>query len=167
MSVGMILAEQLEGTRDWTRKLIKDLKEADWTYQPAPGLAHALWTCGHLAASQDVLVHVRVLGRPSILDPAFAAHFPMGQAVRSAAEHDYPPIESVLRVMEDVHRQTLEVVKGLRDEFLREPAYGKDGAAHPHYRDKLGAISHCDRHEAFHAGQIALIRRLLGKNFLR
>ena len=48
-----------------------------------------------------------------------------------------------------------------------EPAFGKDGAVHPHYTDKLGAVSHCARHEAFHAGQLATIRRLLGKPFLR
>ena len=53
------------------------------------------------------------------------------------------------------------------DALLAERAYGADGARHPHYDDKSGAVSHCNRHEAFHAGQIATIRRLLGKSFLR
>ena len=47
------------------------------------------------------------------------------------------------------------------------PAFGKDGGKHPHYDTKLEAIGHISRHEAFHAGQLATLRRLLGKSFLR
>ena len=55
----------------------------------------------------------------------------------------------------------------MSDAKLSEPAYGKDGAPHPHYTRVAGAVGHASRHEAFHAGQIALLRRLLGKQFLR
>ena len=50
---------------------------------------------------------------------------------------------------------------------LARPASGKDGNPHQHYQTVRGAVTHCNRHEAFHAGQLALIRRLLGKPFLR
>ncbi len=167
MTEGELLAEQLEGTRDWTLKLIADLNGDDWTFQPQPGLAHALWTCGHLASAQNTLIHVRCLGA-SVIDPAFAQCFPMGGPVRSAGAFDYPPIESVLATMDQVHRKSCDSVRTMTAEFLSEPAFGADGkSTHPHYRDKRGAISHGDRHEAFHAGQIALLRRLLGKPFLR
>ena len=63
-----VLIADLEGTRDWTRRLIADLAGDDWAYQPAPGLAHPLWTCGHLACAQNLLVHVRVLGTAGVLD---------------------------------------------------------------------------------------------------
>ena len=56
----------------------------------------------------------------------------------------------------------------MSDSLLDEPAFGADGKSpHPHYKDKRGAVAHCNRHEAFHAGQLAMIRRLLGKTFLR
>lgn len=166
MTIASVLAGQLAWTRDWTLKLIADLRGDDWSFRPGPGLAHAWYLIGHLAVSQDVLIHARCLGNP-ILDPAFSAHFPIGAAIASTAEHEYPRVEEIIRVMEDVHAQTLRAVKAMSDSLLAEPAYGKDGAPHPHYRDKCGAISHCGRHEAFHAGQIATIRRLLGKPFLR
>ena len=166
MNPGDLLAEQLEGTRDWTKRLIADLRDADWTYQPAPGLAHALWTCGHLAVAQNLLVHVRCLSQ-SILPDDFAACFPIGGPVPAARERDYPAVDVVLREMDRVHAATVTTVRKMPAALLREPAFGKDGAPHPHYKDKFGAVSHCDRHEAFHAGQIALIRRLLGKSFLR
>lgn len=97
----------------------------------------------------------------------FTRHFPIGGQVISADEHDYPPPDEIKRVMAEVHARTLEAVRGMSDDILAEPAFGKDGAVHPHYTDKLGAVSHCARHEAFHAGQLATLRRLLGKPFLR
>ncbi|MBW7905110.1 MAG: DinB family protein [Phycisphaerae bacterium] len=166
MTLGHVLSAQLDGTRDWTLRLLADLEGDDWVFQPAPGLAHPLWICGHLAASQNVLIHQRCLGR-SLLDASFTAHYPIGEPVKSSAEHGYPDARHIRQVMDEVHRETLEAVRGLSDALLAEPAWGKDGAPHPHYRDKLGAVSHCARHEAFHAGQLALIRRLRGKPFLR
>lgn len=166
MTIGDVLAGQLDGTREWTRKLIADLRGEDWSYQPGPGLAHARYLIGHLAVSQDVLIHVRCLGK-SILDEAFARHFPIGAPVRSVQDYAFPPVEEILERMASVHARTLAAVRGMSESLLAEAAWGKDGTAHPHYRDKLGAVSHCERHEAFHAGQIATIRRLVGKAFLR
>lgn len=166
MTAGELLAEQLDGTREWTLKLVADLADDDWSFQPAPGLAHALWLCGHLAASQDVLIHTRCLGRP-LLPADFTRHFPIGGPVASTHEHEYPPVGEVLRVMAETHAATLRAVRGMSDALLAEPCAGKDGASHPHYTTKLGAVTHCGRHEAFHAGQIAMIRRLRGKAFLR
>lgn len=166
MTLGQALALQLDGTRDWTLKLIADLRGDDWDFAPAPGLAHPTWTLGHLAVSQDVLIHMCCLGQ-SILPAGFAAHFPMGGPIASTREHAYPPLAEIRAVMDDIHTRTLAAVRGVSDALLTEPAFGKDGALHPHYKDKRGAIGHADRHEAFHAGQLALIRRLVGKTFLR
>lgn len=69
--------------------------------------------------------------------------------------------------MAEVQARTVEALRGMSESQLAEPAYGKDGRPHPHYRDKRGAVIHCNRHEAFHAGQLATLRRLLGKSFLR
>lgn len=166
MTLAQVLIDQTQRTREWTLRLIADLEGDDWTFQPAPGLGHALWHCGHMAVSQDVLVHARCLGKSQI-NSAFAAHFPMGGAIASAREHAYPPVDVVLATMHDMQRRTIDAISGMSETFLSEPAHGKDGQPHPHYADKLGAITHCFRHEAFHAGQIALLRRMLGKAFLR
>ena len=77
------LIESIEGSRDWTLKLVADLSGDDWTFQPADGLQHALWLCGHLASSQQTLVLMRCLGREKS-DAEFMAHFPLGGSVKSA-----------------------------------------------------------------------------------
>ncbi len=167
MSQAELLAEQLDGARDWTLKLLADIKGDDWHFQPQPGLAHPLFLCGHLAVAENLLVHVRCL-KSSVLDDSFGNHFGIGAPVKSVREHDYPPIENILDTMNDVHRKTLNAIRGMSDGLLAEAAFGADGKSpHPHYRDKRGAVTHCARHEAFHAGQIAMIRRLLGRSFLR
>ncbi|MBN2446718.1 MAG: DinB family protein [Phycisphaerae bacterium] len=166
MSLGATLAKHLDGTRDWTLMLLADLTAEDWSFQPSEGLPHALWLCGHIAIAQHLLVHARCLGQP-LLEDSFVAHFAPGQPVAPVGSHPYPVAGDVLKAMADVHARTLEAVSAMSDATLAEPAFGKDGATHPHYTDKCGAIVHSARHEAFHAGQLALIRRLLGKTFLR
>lgn len=166
MQQAELLAEQLRGTREWTLMLIDDLKGDDWHFQPQAGLAHALWMCGHLASAQNTLIHTRCLGAP-VLDESFTSHFPLGSPVKSVQDHDYPSVESVLACMDEVQEKTCQAIMGMTDAMLAEPAYGLDGVTHPHYTDKRGAVTHCNRHEAFHAGQLATIRRLLGKAFLR
>jgi len=163
-----LLIDHLEGTRDWTLKLLNDLRGEEWTFQPAEGMAHAVWICGHLACAQDLLVFARVLGRESTLEESFVSHFPIGAPVKSAADHDYPPIQEVRSVMEAMQKRTLAAIADMNDSLLAQPAFAGDGKSiHPHYRTKGGAIAHLNRHEAFHAGQLASIRRLLGKSFLR
>jgi hypothetical protein len=165
-SAATILAEQQEWTRDWTRRLITDLQGDDWSAAPAPGLAHATWIAGHLAVSQHVLVFVRCLGQ-SVLADEFVGKFPIGGAIPRVAPGAYPPLEQILNTFDEMQERTLAAIRGMSDALLREPAFGKDGQPHPHYCDKLGAVSHVTRHEAFHAGQLAMIRRLCGRPFLR
>ncbi|MGD2108396.1 MAG: DinB family protein [Phycisphaerae bacterium] len=162
-----LLVQQLVDTREWTLKLTADLDGDDWHFQPAPGVAHALWLGGHLATAQDTLIHQRCLAR-CVLDTDFREHFPIGGPVKSVTQHDYPRADNILAVMADVHSKTCDAVRGMSTALLDEPAFGADGKTpHPHYSDKRGAVSHAIRHEAFHAGQLAWIRRLLGKPFLR
>lgn len=161
-----LLAEQLDGSRQWTLMLLADMNGDDWTHQPGPGLAHALWICGHLTSAQNTLIHVRCLGTPA-LDDSFKAHFALGKPVASATEHAYPSVDAVRATMDEVHQKTLSAIRSMSDAVLDEPASGAEGRPHPHYSDKRGAVAHCNRHEAFHAGQLATIRRLLGKPFLR
>ncbi len=166
MKNSQLLTNQIERTRDWTLALLEDFDGGDWTFQITPGAQHALWIAGHLACAQELLLFQRSLGRPR-LDPAFMAHFPIGAAVPSAEQQDWPPAQDVRRVLADMQQATVAAVAGLSDALLAEPAYGKDGSRHPHYDTKMEAISHLVRHEAFHAGQLAVIRRALAKPFLR
>ena len=167
MTVASLLADQMDETRRWMLLLVEDLDGNQWGFQPAPGMGHALWLCGHVAVAQNILIFNRCLGTTE-LDDEFVSHFVIGEQVRTVTEHAFPTPAQVIKVMSDMHACAVQAVRKMSDAFLAEPAYGKDGKSfNPHYRDKCGAITHAARHEAFHAGQVASIRRLLGKPFLR
>ena len=166
MTIPELLCDQVRRTREWTDMLIADLSGDDWTFQPAPGMAHALWLCGHLASAQETLLFNRSLDK-SVLEAAFKLHFPIGSPIKSACEYDWPASETVLAKMKEMQAAAEEAILGIDVSILGDPAYGKDGSKHPHYDTKAGAITHMIRHEAFHAGQLASLRRLLGKGFLR
>ncbi len=166
MTTAELLTDQIRRTREWTLLLIDDVEGDDWFFQPADGVQHAMWLCGHLACAQELLLFQRCIDRPT-LDPEFMAHFPIGAAVKSGTAHTWPAPQTVLATMAEMQKRTEDVVIELDDALLAEPAFGKDGAKHPHYDTKAGAISHLIRHEGFHCGQLATLRRLMGKSFLR
>lgn len=167
MSKSRLLAGALDGSRVWTRKLIADLDGDAWFYQPSPGAQHVLWICGHLAVASDLLVTVRCCQRAALVSEAFSSHFPIGADVKSADDHSFPSPAVVCDEMDRVHGAVLEQIRALSDSQLSAPALGAGGAVHPHYATVEGAIVHAARHESFHAGQIAMLRRLMGKRFLR
>jgi hypothetical protein len=166
MTRAELLAEQLAGTRDWLLAIIADFAGDDWFFQPAPGAQHALWLCGHAASSQDTLVFQRCLGT-AVLDAGFKQHFAPGDAIRSCDPADWPTPDAVLAEMAGMHDRTLAAVRQLTDADLAKPAAGKDGGRHPHYDTVQGAISPSGPPRSLPRGQLALIRRMLGKKFLR
>ncbi len=166
MKVAELLANQLDGSRLWTLKLLEDVSGDEWTFQPFAGSQHILWTCGHLAVAEHLLVLTRCLGGPAP-DPAFAIHFPIGGPVQSADKYSFPSPEAIREAMRETHQKVVSAIPKMNELELEKPCFGADGKPHPHYRTNAEAIAHCSRHEGFHAGQIALLRRLLGKPFLR
>ena len=62
-----------------------------------------------------------------------------------------------------VHAQVLKEAPSFTTEQLQEPVEAPF-AAEP---TKLGALLFCSHHEMIHAGQLGLLRRLLGKQPVR
>jgi len=62
-----------------------------------------------------------------------------------------------------VHAQVLSEAAGFTAEQLKEPV-DLPYAGEP---TKLGALLFCSHHETLHAGQLGLMRRLLGKTPIR
>ena len=62
-----------------------------------------------------------------------------------------------------VHHQALAELPMVDDAELDNPT----DPPHPVFKTKLGAIDFSSQHELVHAGQIAMLRRLMGKAPLR
>jgi uncharacterized damage-inducible protein DinB len=129
---------------------------------PHEGVSHIAWQVGHLAFAEYSLALKRVRGKraedPQLLPPAFVEKF--GRA--SSPDPDpqgYPSMAEIRRVFDALHQQVLNELSALDDAIVNEPVTDP----HPRFSTKGGAIVWCAEHEMLHAGQIGLLRRLLGK----
>ena len=71
----------------------------------------------------------------------------------------YPPLDDIRSAFERVHAAALTECAKLKDADLDAPAL----KPHRLFTTKLGSLQWCARHEMLHAGQIALLRRMIGR----
>ena len=152
---------QLRQTREYTQRLLASVPAADWTRQPNEGITHVAWQVGHLAMAEYRLCLDRVRGRRAgdaeLISDDFLARFGR-ESVPDADPKKNPSIEELRATFDRVHEQTLRELNELSEADLDQPTL----KPHPIFNTKLGAIVWCSHHEMLHAGQIGLLRRLLG-----
>ena len=114
-----------------------------------PQLAHSIWALvNHLAAWVEVVAR-RITERKAILTPD-AGDFPPVSDRGDAAW------ESALENLDRQHRQLLDVIAGLDAARLDETVPGKDYPA-------AVMLHGTAQHYAYHAGQIAILKKLSGR----
>ena len=160
------LVDQLTNARKYTENFLDNTDVDDWFRMPSEGVTHVAWQVGHAAIAEYGLALKRVRGRKpedaDLVSDEFLALFGKG-SVPDADTNKYPTAAEIRAVFDRVHLQTIEELQSLSEEVLNEPT----DPPHPMFKTKRGAIQWCANHELLHAGQIALLRRLLGKEWLR
>lgn len=156
-----LLIEQITAARRYTETLLSGTPQGDWFRMPAEGVSHVAWQVGHLAIAEYRLGLERIRGRreddQAILPNTFLIAFGRG-SVPDPDPAAYPPAPEIRAVFDGVHQRTLTELADLSDTSLDAPPE----VAHPLCDTKAGVLGWCARHEMLHAGQIALLRRLLG-----
>ena len=151
--------DQIVFARNYTIGLIDQTPSDQWLRVPPGGVSHVAWQVGHIAFSEYRLALWRIRGeRPgdsALFSPEFKHLFGADSVPQS--DSAYPPGE-LLAVLDRVHEQALRELPGLDDAALDEPVQHP----HPFATTKLRALLWCANHEMLHAGQIGLLRRLLG-----
>jgi uncharacterized damage-inducible protein DinB len=92
----------------------------------------------------------------------FRKKFSRGSAPDPDPDNNPSPDE-IRSVFDRVHQQVLTELPGHTEQDLQE----KIDEPYAVFDTKLGALYFCASHEMLHAGQIGLIRRLLGKSPVR
>jgi hypothetical protein len=161
MSRLKLAIDQIVFARDYTVRFLDQTKTADWFRQPPGGVTHIAWQVGHLAMAEYRLALDRIRGlRPE--DAALISEEFMGLFARlSVPDADpgkYPSQAEIRAVFDRVHEQTLKELPRLDESELDQPPLKPHSLA----RTKLWSLVWCAQHEAVHAGQIGLLRRLLG-----
>ncbi|HET6575044.1 MAG TPA: DinB family protein [Fimbriiglobus sp.] len=146
--------------RRYTLRFLDALPAADWFRMPG-GVTHIGWQVGHLAFSQYRLALERIRG-PQLDDAnLFSESFLKSFGRDSVPDPDptrCPTPEDIRTVFDRVHDRVMAELPGTPDAILNE------APLRPHQlcKTKLECLHWCSHHEAVHAGQIGLIRRLLG-----
>jgi DinB superfamily len=151
--------EQIVFARNYTIGLLDQTPTTDWFLLPAGGVSHVAWQVGHIAFAEYRLALWRIRderpGDGTLFSPDFKRLF--GADSVPQADSTYPPAE-LRAVLDRVHQQALQELAGLDEGELDQPV----PHPHPFATTKLKALLWCAQHEMLHAGQIGLLRRLLG-----
>jgi hypothetical protein len=152
---------QIHFARLYTERLLEHVPQADWFRLPPGGVSHVAWQVGHLAMAEYRLALERIRGRRPEDEHLIPDEFLQRYGRTSTADPDpghNPPVEVIRTVFDRVHQQVLAELPGLPPEELAQPPL------RPHVlcATKGEALLWCSQHEMLHAGQIGLLRRLLG-----
>ena len=107
-------------------------------------------------------VRGKVESDDALLPEGFFDHFKRG-SVPAAGPANNPSLDVIQRVFDAVHQQSLAELAERTDEELDEPVE----VPHAAFKTKLEAVEFALVHELVHAGQIGLLRRLMGKPPMR
>ena len=170
---------QIELIRGYTLTLLEDLEPDEWFWAPEGGATHIAWQVGHIAIAQYSLALKRMRGAretdAELVPPQFGKLFGKGSKPKGFMETcgrsgeavgrpphnagDYPEPAQIRAVLDRVHRQAITELKEQTFEALDVPTE----PPHPMFTTKLLAAAFSPVHEMLYAGQIALLRRLLGR----
>jgi uncharacterized damage-inducible protein DinB len=151
----------ITSARRYTLRLLDSVPEAEWFRQPAEGISHLAWQVGHLAMAEYRLALERIRGRrpedAALISEDFLTRFGRTSVPELDSNRNPPPGE-IRGVFDRVHEQVLRELPQVTPATLAEPV----ARPHPIADTKLASLIWCAQHEMVHAGQIGLLRRLLG-----
>lgn len=153
--------ELIRCARRYTLELLETIPPTVWYRQPPGCPTHVAWQVGHLAMAEYMLTLFRLRGRSDgdaeLIPRRFLKSFAKG--TRPAGPEGFRPApEELLDVLRRVHARVLtELERPALDELNKSviAPYALEPTA-------LGSLFFCSQHEMLHAGQIGLIRRMLG-----
>jgi uncharacterized damage-inducible protein DinB len=138
---------------------LQDLSDADLLMRPAPNANHIAWQLGHLINAEQELLKV--------IPGATAVELPAGWAAQHGKENAAkdPPTgfrtkAEYLDLYGKVRENTIKLLGSLPDADLDKPTTGRMAQFAPTWGSLFVLIAN---HPMMHAGQIAVLRRKLGK----
>lgn len=162
MSRLRILIDQIAFARGYTEQILDTIAADAWFQQPPGGVTHIAWQVGHLAMAEYRLALERLRPRTAADETLISDEFLAKFARDSAPDPErttYPPIEEIRAVFQRVHEQTLRELATFPEADLDAPVL----KPHRFVKTKAWALIWTAHHEMIHAGQIGLLRRLLGE----
>ena len=127
----------------------RDLTHQESLRGPEPGGNCANWVLGHIVHTRGAILGL--LGEKPVWDPAESERYKRGSAPITDAEAK--PFPEILGALD---RSQERILAGLERMKPEEMGSGGEGTL-------AGKLATLQFHEAYHAGQLGLLRRIAGK----
>lgn len=161
MSFHTTAQEILATSRYIMSTYLKDMTDEDILVCPVEGAHHIAWQLGHLIFSEQRMVDGVKAGAGIVLPLNFAqAH---GKEVALDSTTGFWKVAEYREMLKSQRAKTLELLMSLSEAELMTPAPEFMRSYAPHVSSVFLSIA---SHETMHAGQIAVVRRRLGKPVL-
>lgn len=152
---------QVDFARRYTLGLLENVPDELWKVTPTGASSNVAWQVGHLAVSQYGLMLFKQRGRAEgdldLMPGWLRKRFGRG-SIPAIAPIEIPSKEQLLECLNKIHLASMAELPTFSAAQLSEPTEMPFAV----YPIKLGALLFCPLHEAIHAGQIGLLRRLHG-----
>jgi uncharacterized damage-inducible protein DinB len=154
-----VIIQMLDTARFVTTTYLRDLSDEELLVRPVPGAHHIAWQLGHLLHSECTMIEGVRAGVAPQLPPRFAEHHSK-EAANDNASEQFLSKEGYLALMMRVR----EATRSLLTQFSEEQFDAPGPEAMRSYAPTIGSIFlMIGSHEIMHSGQIAVLRRKLGK----
>ena len=161
-----IAIKQIQFAREYTLTLLEGIDESDWFRMPEGCPTHVAWQVGHLAMAEYMLTLFRVRGKipedNDLIAKPFLRRFVKTSKPEPDPEKNLAPSE-IRDTFDRVHEQVISELSGINESDLTDTVVEPYAVANT----QLGSLFFCASHEMLHAGQLGLLRRLLGFDPIR
>lgn len=151
-----------DDARGWLKAWARDFTEAE-AVQPAGDsrVPNPLaWQLGHLACTEEDVAGLFAVGAaPEPLVPAALRAVCATGSPAPTAETRYLPLEALWALLDRTHERLLAVLDAATTADLDRPPR----VANPYFHSLGQAVYEAALHENYHVGEIAALRKVLGK----
>ena len=157
---GIDLAGMFEFSYFALNRNLNDLTHDDSVHIPEPDGNCINWVLGHVISARGMMLLLTGAGTP-LLSEAEASVFQRGSAAMKSA-NGAVDLDKLKAALDESQKKLIPAIQALSDETLAGPVPEK--FKRPPLSSTVGqALATLNYHEAYHNGQIGLLRRLAGK----
>ena len=155
-----LIRDNLKKSAQRTLLRIDEMREYAMVFPTPRGGAHTLWTLGHLAYIESLVIQDFMLGKSNPL-ARWATTF--DGSGTSDDPDDFPPFDEVLDTCREMRKKTIDIADALAESDLDKPSANTPKG----YEDTFGTWRLCLQYVAdhwyMHRGQLADARRAAGQ----
>jgi hypothetical protein len=159
MHIKEVITNSLKMSLGLLKTYLSDLSDQDIMKRPADSANHIAWQLGHIIASEQQLFSSVFPESYKALPEGFVAKHSKDTCANNNAK-DFYTVKTYLEVMEQVRSDTIKVLSEIPDAKLDDLSPERLRRIAPKIADMFLFAS---AHYLMHSGQIAVLRRALGK----